>query len=96
MPATGTAQLCCTRLHARTDRLVHEKQQQQQQCEKQQQTATRLPSPALLPSLRSCWQVTLGVPWLEQEDQDKVYPKGKRYETKEDQVPMTATAVVCL
>lgn len=31
-------------------------------------------------------QVTLGVPWLEREDQDKVYPTGKRYETIEDQV----------
>lgn len=31
-------------------------------------------------------QVTLGVPWLVDEDQEKVYPKGKRYETKEDQV----------
>eukprot|EP00752_Nemacystus_decipiens_P001626 g1583.t1 len=30
-------------------------------------------------------KITLGVPWLEQEDQDKVYPRGKRYETKEDQ-----------
>eukprot|EP00903_Cladosiphon_okamuranus_P020106 g18463.t1 len=30
-------------------------------------------------------KITLGVPWLEQEDQDKVYPSGKRYETKEDQ-----------
>ncbi|CAN0290232.1 unnamed protein product, partial [Ectocarpus sp. 6 AP-2014] len=30
-------------------------------------------------------KVTLGVPWLVDEDQEKVYPKGKRYAAKEDQ-----------
>lgn len=31
-------------------------------------------------------QVTLGVPWLLEEDQEVVYPKDKRYAKKEDQV----------
>ncbi|CAM9884816.1 unnamed protein product [Ectocarpus sp. 4 AP-2014] len=30
-------------------------------------------------------KVTLGVPWLVDEDQEKVYPKGKRYAAREDQ-----------
>ncbi|CAN0016766.1 unnamed protein product [Ectocarpus sp. 12 AP-2014] len=30
-------------------------------------------------------KVTLGVPWLLDEDQEKVYPTGKRYAAKEDQ-----------
>ncbi|CAM9777498.1 unnamed protein product [Pylaiella littoralis] len=30
-------------------------------------------------------KVTLGIPWLENEDQEKVYPKGERYTKKEEQ-----------
>lgn len=51
------------------------------------------PCVCLRPStLFVCWiivQVTLGVPWLEDDDQCKIFAEDKRYANAEDQVPLT-------